>query len=805
MMNQELKCGAKKFPFHSKLSFAPIFNDWKTSRDQTSPFEDQLFKHFENYIAEYPYLLEPMDTCDVLKDHHHFVQLIMKSIFPVGLREEEIAAAFVPFGLESIYFTPRFQQMVGDRPNNLLEYAQVSHEQVTRTKVLQAYSMILEKFYNVSTSFKKATLFNIPDENNLIKTYRLEIIPNFIDIKLIGKLKPLTQKEINHLINNFFDLDLWLEAIPPCSFEFQGFMVMRLIDVTEQEMLSEIKNFLLEKDSIGKEDKFEHLQKSLRSLVGSPQLHLSVAMYQKSLNNFINLRDNKVMMYCNINLDCQEYYGNYFDEVRESGTPLILDNLENLENPPQFVQDLLQRDVKSILIAPLLYDNEFVGLLELSSSLPSDINAITLNKISGILSLFSVAVRRSADEYESKVQQVIKERFTAVHPSVEWKFIEEAISILQASEAGKKQEVKQLVFDDVYPLYAATDIRGSSEERNRAIQNDLMKQLDLAKTAMQKAYEAYPFPFFDELNFRIEKNMEKIEKGLYSGDEVGTIDFLHSEIESCMLHIEEHSKEEEVLRAIQAYWDKMDASLGIFYQQRKDFEDSLTKINEMVSNYIEQEEKKAQEMFPHYFEKYKTDGVEYNMYVGASISKDQPFNEAFLKNFRIWQLIITSEIARMTEKLKPSLRVPLDTTHLILVHSNPLAIRFRADEKKFDVDGAYNIRYEIMKKRIDKANIKDTQERLTQPGKIAIVYVQPKEATEYLEYIEYLQNRGYLTSEVEHFELEALQGVQGLKALRVTVNHDMPRTKSQKGPLNKEENKQSKKLLPTSREMDLSY
>jgi hypothetical protein len=48
----------------------------------------------------------------------------------------------------------------------------------------------------------------------------------------------------------------------------------------------------------------------------------------------------------------------------------------------------------------------------------------------------------------------------------------------------------------------------------------------------------------------------------------------------------------------------------------------------------------------------------------------------------------------------------LRVASLILVHGNPLAIKFRMDEKQFDVDGAYNIRYEIIKKRIDKAFIK---------------------------------------------------------------------------------------------------
>ena len=99
----------------------------------------------------------------------------------------------------------------------------------------------------------------------------------------------------------------------------------------------------------------------------------------------------------------------------------------------------------------------------------------------------------------------------------------------------------------------------------------------------------------------------------------------------------------------------------------------------------------------------------------------------------------------------------------------PLAIRFRFDEKRFDIDGAYNMRYEIVKKRIDKARIRGTHERLTQPGTIVIVYSQTPEALEYQEYIEYLQAAGYLTQGIEHVELEDLEGAQGLRALRVMV------------------------------------
>src|SRR5262249_55411151 len=158
---------------------------------------------------------------------------------------------------------------------------------------------------------------------------------------------------------------------------------------------------------------------------------------------------------------------------------------------------------------------------------------------------------------------------------------------------------------------------------------------------------------------------------------------------------------------------------------------------------LDREEQAAQEMFPHYFEKQKTDGVDYQVYVGPSLLEDGRFDPICLKSLRLWQLMLTCGLAVRAHQLRDRLPVPLETTHLILTQQAPLSIRFRFDEKRFDVDGAYDIRYEIVKKRIDKAVVEGTEERVTQPGKIAIVYSQPAEAQEYRGYLEYLQNLGY--------------------------------------------------------------
>ena len=405
--------------------------------------------------------------------------------------------------------------------------------------------------------------------------------------------------------------------------------------------------------------------------------------------------------------------------------------------------------------------------LDRGSPTPGDLNAIHAVKLGGVLPLFSMAIKRGMEELNRTVQAIIKEKYTAIHPSVEWRFRKAALNFIQQQHAGVLSEIEPIVFENVHALYGASDIRGSSTQRQAVIQADLLEQLHLARDIFVVAYRQKPLPFLDEFAYRIGMKIAALEVGLSSGDEATLLDFLRREVESLFDHLQAFGL--GVCEHIEAYRTALDPGLGVLYRRRKDFEESVTLINETLSAYLDLEEGKAQAMFPHYFETHKSDGVDYGIYIGASLVEEGKFDQLYLRNLRLWQLMVMCGVARKADRLRESLRVPLETAHLILVQSTPLSIRFRPDEKQFDLDGTYNIRYEIIKKRIDKAVIKGTAERLTQPGRIAIIYSQAREAEEYREYIEYLRASGYLTDDVEELELEDLQGIQGLKALRLTV------------------------------------
>jgi len=96
-------------------------------------------------------------------------------------------------------------------------------------------------------------------------------------------------------------------------------------------------------------------------------------------------------------------------------------------------------------------------------------------------------------------------------------------------------------------------------------------------------------------------------------------------------------------------------------------------------------------------------------------------------------------------------------------------LKFRHDEKRLEVDGSYNVRYEVLKKRIDKAVIAGSQERVTQPGFIAIMYTRDEEASLYEKHLEYLVKKNMVEPQWAKLVLDPLPGVDGLRALRVKV------------------------------------
>jgi hypothetical protein len=464
----------------------------------------------------------------------------------------------------------------------------------------------------------------------------------------------------------------------------------------------------------------------------------------------------------------KEFKGSIFDRAMQGDGIAILGDVAADPVCSKMHGEILESGIKSMMVAPLRYQGQLIGSLNLGSPDPQDFGPVEELVLGQILPLFSMALKRSLDELEQNVEAVIKEKCTAVHPSVEWRFRKAALSHLERSRKGESSEMEPIVFRDVYPLYGASDVRGSSEARNLAIQTDLVDHLNLALQIVRSATEAKSLPILSEVSYRTERHLDMIHNGLGTGDQTSILKFLRNELEPLFPMLRQFGVEVE--DRIDSYSRAMDPTLGMVYRERRDFERSISFFNQRISAYLGGEEADAQAMFPHYFNKHQTDGVDYIIYVGASMVENGNFDPLYVKNLRFWQLLVACGIAWHADDLQKAMKVPLQATHLILVNHSPVSIRFRFDEKRFDVDGAYDVGHEIIRSRIDKATVKGRSERLTQPGKIAIVYSRPNEHQELTHHIDFLRGQGYLEDNLESLDLDDLPGVQGLRALRVGIN-----------------------------------
>lgn len=742
---------AAAFPFRCELSLAPLITFWTQLSAYHEFGRGPIPGLVREKAREAPELAGVIDDLSVVGKHQTFVDLMMTALFPPAFWEQEYGAALFPLELRAFYATPPFRRSLMNEDGTLQGRASFLQKRsadptMAAERLWLAYELILERVYGLELGGDvPVMMFTTTDSvTGLDQHFRLQFDWRFVDVQVVGPKPPLPDGVRQELAAGRIDGEKLRQLLPPERFVLRGFMIVKAVDVTDQEVLSSLKRDLIDKDSIVSSSHFQGLQAKLRTFFRRPDLRLGLAAVEGDrvlVLNDASSHEQACIFTDSAHHTTAEFTGSLYERAVVQDRPVVIEDLVAYPGRTPVEEELIQSGVRTFICAPLHYQDRVIGTMELVSGHVGDLNATHLPKLQEVLPLFSMAVQRSVEELNSRIQTVINEQCTAIHPTVEWRFRKAVLNAFerQRGSASVVTELEPIVFEGVYPLFGLADIRGSSTQRARAIQADLLHQLRLARAVIQSATETRSAPALGELAFRIDSRAAQIERGLNSSDEIGVIAFVRTEVEGLLDHLGTFGA--GVRERIAAYRAGLDPRLGTVYHRRRMFEESVTAIAESISSYLE-------------------------------MGRVDPL---CLKNLRLWQLMITCGMAARAHQLRDRLPIPLETTHLILVQHAPLSIRFRFDEKRFDVDGAYDIRYEIVKKRIDKALVQGTTERVTQPGKVALIYSQPGEAQEYRAYIEYLQGLGYLTGGVEQLDLEELQGVEGLRALRVQVALDSPK------------------------------
>ncbi|MEW7290794.1 GAF domain-containing protein [Aquimarina sp. 2304DJ70-9] len=757
-------------PLDIWISFSKFFEQYRECLKSDNELLRNRAEHILAVVNEYPELDEGIKEEKRVIELLPQIDLILEDSFPQVLQQNEIKIATIPFHNTVLKSTQRYQNIIkvaGEDFEPQIKNLDEDHYYI------MGCSMILGSYYGYNIDFRRPFFYDIPDAMGIMRHYRIMYNGDFIDIIKTDKAKDITDEDVAELLDNFDNIDIWKEKFPPHSWIFKGVVLANMFDVTTDVSLSDFKTSLIRYDKT-KGDFVDSFQEIFRAIFNLHEIKVGFSNYYEEDQIFERVPFKNIdsyILYDQYSDNCKEALckGTYHFLFDKSTYFAISDVKKYQKSTPEekMYKNLVAQDINSAIIAPIKSEGKLLGILEIVSPNVQELNSINANKLQDVMPYLVDSVLRSKAKAENELELIIQQECTSIHPSVQWKFRKEARRFMRAMVEEKPVSFKEVVFENVYPLYGQIDIKGSSEARNQAIQKDLVLQLRGISKVINKVLESDPLPIYEQLEYRTNRYINSTTEQLQVDSEQKIINFIQKEITPLFKHLNKKNSELDAL--IEEYNQMLDKGIKTVYKHRKAYDESVMLINKKMAALLDQKQDEAQGMYPHYFERFKSDGVEHNMYIGESITKQDSFNKVYLYNLRLWQLQVMCEMENAYYQMKKDLPVALDVASMVLVFNTSLSVRFRMDEKRFDVDGTYNARYEVVKKRVDKSMIKGTDQRVTEKGKLVIIYSQRSDETEYIKYLNFLQSKNYLEDEIEVVELDDLQGVTGLKALRVNI------------------------------------
>jgi len=753
-------------PFHVFLSFKKYLDVLEHIRhndriEYRVNYAESIIERFKKF----PELIEGSQDFNLLSKHEDLIRLLLADLFPTGLTNNEIKAASIPLSNITFNYTERFRKILADAGHNFnLEFREMSTDEI----YILSCCIIIQVYFRKDIKINIPFYYDIPDQNGVIKHYKITVNSDFSEITPLETTHLPSDKDLEILLENIDDISLWKKHFPPHSWSLKGFNIFSLVDCTTEVALSDLKSTMIKIDPENPLPN-ENLKEIFKSYFDVPQLNFGLMLmdHQHQRLEKLPVYENILTSYLLdfwINLYDGEMRKMAFQNLKYNPKPVAISDVdhfdEEIKNSPNF-EILTKNNIKSFMVIPIIHEGEVLALMEFTSEIAGSFNGLKLRKLDSMSDILIFSLNRFKHERENQIEAIIQREYTSIHQSVLWKFKNEAEKYFNASIQKKLYTLKEISFKNLSPLFGVSDIRSSSEKRFNLMLADLNEQIetlcDIFSGTQIQDQDKYLFAlelFENELNNDFKADTEQRFQRLLN-EEIHPL--LQAELE---LHSDKNIKD---------YFSKIYSVNSLFYSNRKKLDESITLVNRKIADILDESQIEAQEIYPHYFERFKSDGVEHNLYIGQNLNPTLPYSSKNLSKLRFWQLETICKIEQEFKKFGKQLPIDLEIASMIFVYNERIDVRFRMDEKRFDVDGAHNSFYEIIKKRLEKAKIKDSNKRITSPGKITIVYFGMENQKEYLGYISRLQKNLILKNDVELLRVEDLQGASGLLAMRVSL------------------------------------
>lgn len=758
-------------PFFSVISFHKVIDSLKIIAEEDTPYRAIYAQSLLKEVAKVPELYAGVTSKKIIYDNLPLIHNLLADLFPTALTNNEIKAVSLPFQNFNFNFTQRFQSIINDAGE---EFEINIRDFDNNQYYIFSCCLILNSWYGENFDLSRPLFYDIPDKNGVLRHYRITFNGDFTEFIPTDKALKLTPDDIKLLKRSYNNIDIWMEKFPVHSWMLKGFGIITLTDVTIENTISNIKTNLLK---AGQENiSIVIAQEVFRSIFKLKNLNFGVFFVDDASLDFIDL-PSRVDFESVFKVEAgapkevftaaRKFFRQFDNTVNYFCVTDVQELYERKELIP-YLDYLQDKKVRSFILAPVKKTDAFQAYVEIVSDIPFALHTINANKLNDVMPLINDTFEKYHIDIKNELDAIIQREYTTIHPSVNWKFEEQARNYYFAKSHNISAILKQIEFESVFPLYGETDIQASTHFRNRAMVTDLRKQLKEILNVLE-----YVKPKEETLLFQ-----QRINEIVYFQAQLKTHQFIaEAQIHRYIIDtihplFKQLGEKAEYRKLLQKYADQLDEKQQRFWSHRRKYDLDIQTINKNLTEILDYEQQAVQNVYPHYFERFRSDGVEHNLFIGSSITPHQIYDVIYLFNLRLWQIQVMCKMVMTHHNLKKNLNFDMNLTSLILVYNEPISIKFRMDEKRFDIEGNDDVRFELMKKRLAKAMVKNSSERLVQAHKLTIVYLNETDKKDYLNYISFLRAHQYFTGNTEQLEIEDLQDINDLQALRLEINPD---------------------------------
>jgi hypothetical protein len=220
-----------------------MYDYWRAQAADPDPLKSAPAQALLKKLEVIPELEQPFDNYELLNKYAGEISELFAPLFPEPLQMNEIKALSMPYTGYTFNTTRRFQKIL-DRAGDDYQW-KMSDFDVDQVYIMGCIAL-LNGVYKAGIDYKRPFYFDMPDTvTGIDRRYRAFFNADFVNFLPNENSRPLSEDDIRLLTENFKDIALWKAKIPPFSYDFVGFGIVSLFDVTEEEALSSMKNSAL--------------------------------------------------------------------------------------------------------------------------------------------------------------------------------------------------------------------------------------------------------------------------------------------------------------------------------------------------------------------------------------------------------------------------------------------------------------------------------------------------------------------------------------------------------------------------------